>query len=281
MKPRVIILTGLSGSGKTVALRAFEDCGYFCTDNLPPALIDEFIKISAAEGLNSIAIGVDIREKTFLAGIDSTISRLKSTYNFETVFLEAEIETLLRRFKETRRPHPLAGRGGDIRESIRSESSALQPLRDLSDRIVDTTSLSPHQLRDTIRTMFCSVRHDKMHVIITSFGYKFGIPSNADLVFDVRFLPNPHFVTELRELTGTDRPVKEFVFQDDKGPAFLSLLREILDFLIPLYIKEGKSYLNICIGCTGGRHRSVAIAEELIADFRRYPVSLETVHRDI
>ncbi|MGW8272206.1 MAG: RNase adapter RapZ, partial [Thermodesulfovibrionales bacterium] len=211
MKPRVIILTGLSGSGKTVALRAFEDCGYFCTDNLPPALIDEFIKISAAEGLNSIAIGVDIREKTFLAGIDSTISRLKSTYNFETVFLEAEIETLLRRFKETRRPHPLAGRGGDIRESIRSESSALQPLRDLSDRIVDTTSLSPHQLRDTIRTMFCSVRHDKMHVIITSFGYKFGIPSNADLVFDVRFLPNPHFVTELRELTGTDRPVKEFV----------------------------------------------------------------------
>ncbi|MGE5894694.1 MAG: RNase adapter RapZ [bacterium] len=282
MKFTVVILTGLSGSGKTVALRALEDCGYFCTDNLPPALIDDFIRISASEEMTSLAVGIDIREKSFLQGIEQTIGKLKSLSRLEVVFLEAETEILLRRFKETRRPHPLAAQyRTDIKQSIEHEIVTLKPLRDLSDRIIDTSSFTPHQLRDTIRSIYCSPARDTLNIVLTSFGFKFGVPVHADLVFDVRFLPNPHFVADLRDLTGRDSAVRDYVFAGGDAASFLDHIKGFLDFMVPRYIREGKSYLNICIGCTGGKHRSVAVVEALAGHMTKFPARVEIIHRDI
>jgi UPF0042 nucleotide-binding protein len=278
----IIILTGLSGAGKTVALRALEDCGYFCTDNLPPQLINDFINITASTDIRSIAIGIDIREKGFLNEIDNIIETLKERQNIEIVFLESERDVIIRRFKETRRPHPLSKLYGyDIEKAFESEISILSPLRNMADRVIDTSPFSPHQLRDMIKSIFGGSEADKLNVILTSFGFKFGVPQSADLIFDVRFLPNPHFVSELRALTGTDKAVLDYVKKDGNSEVFISKIKDTMDFLIPLYIKEGKSSLNICIGCTGGRHRSVAVIEELKDHFSNYPVNLETVHREL
>lgn len=282
MKLFIVILTGLSGSGKTVALRALEDCGFFCTDNLPPPLIDDFIKTSTESGVSTIAIGIDIREKKFLSGIQDTLRNLKEVYSPEIVFIEAEKDTLIRRFKETRRPHPLGVHYDfDIIKAIDGEASILRPLRDLADRVIDTTAYSPHHLRDTITSIFCDAQRKKMNIVLTSFGYKFGVPRNADLIFDVRFIANPHFIPALRELTGLDKPVEDFISDDTNSGIFLDKVKEMFEFLIPLYIKEGKAYLNICIGCTGGRHRSVNIVEELSDYMNTFPVNVKVIHRDL
>ncbi len=282
MNLSIIILTGLSGAGKTVVLRALEDCGYFCTDNLPPQLINDFINITSSTDIRSIAIGIDIREKGFLNGIDNIIENLKKRQNIEIVFLESERDVIIRRFKETRRPHPLCKQYGyDIEKAFESEISILSPLRKMADRVIDTSPFSPHQLRDMIKSIYGGSDADKLNVVLTSFGFKFGVPQSADLVFDVRFLPNPHFVSELRDLTGTDKAVLDYVKKDGNSEVFIAKIKDIMDFLIPLYIKEGKSSLNICIGCTGGRHRSVSVIEELKDHFSHYPVNLETVHREL
>lgn len=278
--PFIVIITGLSGSGKTVALRALEDSGFFCVDNLPVALIESFIaEISKNPEIRKIGIGIDIREKGFLTDVESVIKVLKSNFHTEILFFEAEQDVLLRRFKETRRPHPLQG---NIEDAIRIEQEMLLVLREISDRIIDTSSFTPHQLRRFITCQFSStIGHDIMSVVLISFGFKFGAPQNIDLLFDVRFLPNPHFVPELKPLKGTDKRVADFVLKNKTAIIYIRKIKNLIDFLIPNYIKEGKSFLTIGIGCTGGNHRSPAIVEKLATVIKKHPVKLEIVHRDI
>jgi len=280
LKPTIVIITGLSGSGKTVALRALEDSDFFCVDNLPVILIDSFASIvSESREIKRIGIGVDIREKGFLSEIIDALKTLRTKYHMEILFLEAEREILVRRFKETRRPHPL---GGNIEEAIQVEKERLAPLRDAADRIIDTSSLTPHQLRRFIVSSYGAKIDEKaMTLVLISFGFKFGAPQNVDLLFDARFLPNPNFVPKLRPLKGTDKRVSDYVFQGGTAKAYVSKIKELIDFLIPLYIKEGRPYLTIGIGCTGGNHRSPAIAEKLRNYLKKYPIDLSVVHRDI
>lgn len=277
---RIVIISGLSGSGKTVALRAVEDLDFFCVDNLPVSLIGSLVsRITSDTGTKNIAIGIDIREKEFLSDIDRMLRGLKKKHRVEIVFLEAETEVLVRRFKETRRPHPL---GGGLEEAIKKERSALSVLKDDADRVIDTSSFSPHQLRKTIFSLYGPQRGLKeMTVTLISFGFKYGAPQNIDLLFDVRFLPNPNFVPELKHLTGTDRPVAAYVFRQPETKEFMEKIRKLFDFLIPLYIKEGKSYLSIAVGCTGGNHRSPAIVEKMADFVGKGNVDLRVIHRDM
>jgi UPF0042 nucleotide-binding protein len=284
LKPSIVIISGLSGSGKTVALRAVEDIGFVCVDNLPPQLIDSFVStIAGKDGDTRIAIGMDIREKDFLHVIDGALPPLRKKYNIDIIFLEAEKDVLLRRFKETRRPHPLmTPELRDIDEAISIEKGLLLPLRDVAGRIVDTTPFSPHQLRQYMISLFGTEKSSyEMNVTIMSFGYKFGVPRNADLLFDVRFLPNPHFVPELKALNGTDAAVREFVLSKPQSKEFIKKLMDLLGFLIPAYKKEGKAYLTIGIGCTGGRHRSITIAQEVAALIKQDSLGISVVHRDL
>lgn len=278
--PRVIIITGLSGSGKTVALRAVEDAHFFCVDNLPVSLIDSLIaKISVNTKTANIAIGIDIREKEFLTDIDTVLKNLRNSYSVETLFLEAETPVLLRRFKETRRPHPL---GGVLEGAIRKEKRSLALLREHADRIIDTSSLSPHELRKLILSLIAPVPKQKdLSINLISFGFKHGIPQNVDLLFDVRFLPNPNFVPRLKPLNGTDKRVADYIFKDPATKEFKKRFKNLLDFLIPQYIKEGKSYLSIAVGCTGGTHRSPAVVEDIAKNIARASVDLAVIHRDM
>jgi UPF0042 nucleotide-binding protein len=278
--PAIVIITGLSGSGKTVALRSLEDSGFFCVDNLPIALIDSFISIiSKNKEIRKIGIGIDIREKGFLSEVIEVMQTLKSKYRTEVLFLEAEEEVLLRRFKETRRPHPLVG---NIEDAIHIERERLFVVKEAADRIIDTSSFTPHQLRQFVTSLY---REDKgkklMTVVLISFGFKSGTPQNVDMLFDVRFLPNPHFVSELKALKGTDRKVSRYVLQKRSTKEFMSKVQTLFDFLIPHYIKEGRPYLTIGIGCTGGNHRSPALVEKMRDYFKKYPVQVSVVHRDI
>jgi len=277
---RVLIITGLSGSGKTVALRAVEDSDFFCVDNLPVSLISSLItKISGQAGTKHIAIGVDIREKEFLTDIDMVLKDIRSRYQVEMLFLEADTDILIRRFKETRRPHPL---GGDIDHAVATEQKILAPLRENADRIIDTSSLSPHQLRKLVSSMYDSAKVQKdLSVSLISFGFKYGISQNIDLLFDVRFLPNPHFIPGLKELNGTDKKVADFVLKHSETKVFIQKVRDLLNFLIPLYIKEGKSYLSIAFGCTGGKHRSPSITEEISRLIKTKNIDLNVIHRDL
>lgn len=278
--PRIVIISGLSGSGKTVALRAVEDLNFFCVDNLPVSLIGSLIsRVAADTGVRNIAISVDIREKEFLSDIDRILRGLKKKHRVEIVFLEAETEVLVRRFKETRRPHPL---GGELEDAIMKERAALSALKDDADRVIDTSSFSPHQLRKMIFSLYGSQSGLKdMTVSLISFGFKYGVPQNIDLLFDVRFLSNPNFVPELKQLNGTDRRVSAYVFRQPETKEFMKKLRQLLDFLVPLYVREGKSYLSIAIGCTGGNHRSPAIVEKTAAFLRKSNVDLRVIHRDM
>jgi UPF0042 nucleotide-binding protein len=280
-KPSIAIITGLSGSGKSVALRALEDIGFFCVDNLPPQLIDSFAS-TIAEKVSRIAIGIDIRERDFLPVVDSVIKGLRKKYSITIIFLEAENDVLMRRFKETRRPHPLTGQEKDIQQAISTERDLLQPLRDNADRIIDTSSFTPHQLRHHMTSLYAhEAARDSMSLTLISFGYKFGVPQNIDLLFDVRFIPNPHFVPELKDLRGTDAPVREFVLEKPEAGEFVKKLVDLLNFLIPLYRSEGKASLHIGIGCTGGRHRSPAILEKVASLIEQDYLDITTVHRDM
>ncbi|MBI4850159.1 MAG: RNase adapter RapZ [Nitrospirae bacterium] len=275
-----VFLTGLAGSGISIALRAFEDGGFFCVDNLPTTLIESFIALcKKTPSISKIAIGVDIRERKFLTDFADTLAILRKTQKPEIIFLEASEDVLIRRFKETRRPHPLGYK--NLKNSLRKEAQLLQPIRDAADKVIDTSSLSPHQLRKLITKSFLTREPSGMSVGLVSFGYKYGIPLEADLLFDVRFLPNPYFVPDLKPLPGTSPKVKKFVLSQGATMDFLDKLNALLDHLIPLYKQEGKSYLTIGIGCTGGRHRSPVIAEEIKKHFRKKKLNVSVAHRDI
>jgi len=279
--PRVVIISGLSGSGKTVALRAIEDLHFFCVDNLPVSLIDSLVsKVSRHPGDRDIAVGVDIREKESLPGIAKVLATLRGRYRLEILFLEAETQVLIRRFKETRRPHPL---GGDLETAIQAEKLRLEPLKQNADRVIDTSSYSPHQLRGLITSLYSKGGEDiqDMTVTLISFGFKYGVPQNIDLLFDVRFLPNPFFVPALKYRNGTDRLTAEYVLNNPDAKAFLKKANDLLAFLLPRYRREGRAYLSVAIGCTGGNHRSPAIVEEIARLVGKEKLGVNVVHRDM
>jgi UPF0042 nucleotide-binding protein len=283
-EPRILIITGLSGSGKTHVARALEDIGWFCVDNLPSALIPRFAElIRGSEELHRSALVVDMREREFLKQFPHVFRQLRGRGGVaaSVLFLEADEKVLVRRFSETRRPHPLAINQPAI-EGIREEREALRPIRKMADLILDTSDYTVHQLRDYIREHY-DVRHEAAPLVlsVTSFGYKYGVPSEADLVFDVRFLPNPNFVPSLKPLTGNHAPVIRYMRRQKDTAVFLDKMKSFLSYVIPRYIKEGKSYLTIGIGCTGGRHRSVMVANALAEALsgRGYPVRVR--HRDL
>ncbi len=283
MYRQIIIITGLSGAGKTVALRALEDVGFFCVDNFPIVLLHDLLNISSKdESVNRVAIGVDVREKAFLKDIYKLVDSLKNTFHIEIIFLEAEQSVLIRRYKETRRPHPLQSEGLGIEEAMKKEMELLSSLRELADRVVDTSSLTPHQLRALIMEMYGGKTNRELFINLISFGYKFGIPQNVDLLFDVRFLPNPYFVQDLKDLTGLDSRVKEYVLKDSFSEEVIDRLKDLLKTFIRGYIKEGKSLVNIGIGCTGGRHRSPVIVEEMVSFIEKeFKIKPQVIHRDI
>ena len=285
---RFIVLTGLSGSGKSQAIRALEDLGYFCVDNIPTPLIPTLADLVRREGISRVAIVVDIREKNFIAEFPRIYRKLRSMkgLNPALIFLEATHATLVRRFSETRRPHPLAP-DSSASEGIKTERRKMNRIREMADQIIDTSDLTVHQLRQAFKTFAFSSgdvkgQTSRLAVTLVSFGFKHGIPMDADLVFDVRFLPNPHFVPRLRPKTGRDRAVIKFMEENRATGDLLSRLTELLKFLLPQYVAEGKSYLTIAVGCTGGRHRSVMIAESLRKTLSGVQGSRVRVHhRDI
>jgi len=283
-RKRLIIITGLSGSGKTSAARALEDEGFFVVDNLPLALLPDFLKLAHREKSRTrdIALVIDVRTREFLLNLDSSLQEIAGCgFGLEIYFLEATDESLIRRYSETRRRHPLSEKMS-IPEAIVEERRMLGPLRGKATMIIDSTGLSPHQLRSRfLQIVQGEAGTVPLVVRLQSFGYRYGIPIESDLVIDVRFLPNPHFDPQLRPLTGLNRSVREYIHARQACPDFLGRFENLLGFLIPQYKKEGKSYLTLSIGCTGGRHRSVAIVEDLRSFFSEQSVSLDIIHRDI
>lgn len=285
---RVVLISGLSGSGKTTAIKVLEDMGFYCVDNLPIVLLPTFVELcsQSAGGITKVAVVADIRGKEFLEGFRQIIQKLREDgHMIEILFLESSGEVLVRRYSETRRQHPLAI-GKPVIEGIRSEREGLRIMRDMADKVIDTSGFNVHQFQDEIRKYFSDEsRLRKMTITLLSFGYSYGIPQEADLLVDVRFLPNPFFVAELERLNGEDSQVAEYVLQWDETREFLRRFQELVDFLIPLYKKEGKTYLTIAIGCTGGRHRSIVVANTLGAylrnKFKQGDFILRTNHRDI
>jgi RNase adapter protein RapZ len=279
-----IVLTGLSGSGKSQAIRALEDLGYFCVDNLPTTLIPTLATLFVRGGdIEKVAIVVDVREGNFLSAFPRVLARLRSMRGLNPVliFLEASNATLVRRFSETRRPHPLA-RDRSATEGIRDERERLTAIRDLADEIVDTSDMNVHELRQFFMGLSRDRTRARLVVTLLSFGFKHGVPVDADLMFDVRCLPNPHFVPTLRRRTGRDRAVSVFMERDPATRAFMDRLQDYLAFVLPYYVSEGKSYLTVAIGCTGGRHRSVMIAERLRKGMAgTKDITARVRHRDI
>jgi RNase adapter protein RapZ len=278
-----VILTGLSGSGKGSVLNTFEDLGFYCVDNLPVALIPVFSDLLYDEGRGEIeraALLVDAREGEHIEQLPGYYRTLAGKHPTTLVFIEASNEALLRRFSETRRPHPL-GRRVSVAEGIREERHRMAPIRRLADLVIDTTRFNVHELRQFIIDRFQNPGRRPLLVSVVSFGFRNGIPSDADLVFDVRFLPNPHFIPRLRPFSGKDRRVARYIRSFPQTKQFLHRIEGLLRYLIPHYINEGKSYLTVALGCTGGRHRSVALAEVIAHDLERSGYATKVVHRDM
>jgi UPF0042 nucleotide-binding protein len=281
---QVVIITGLSGSGKSTALRALEDIGFFCVDNLPVVLLPKFIQIqsSASKKISKVAIVMDLREESFLEKYHQIFRKLKEKgYTIDIIFLDSRDDALLHRFSETRRVHPLAIKGS-VMEGISMERAKLEKLKGMADHVIDTTSHNVHQLKDTIQRIYlASSGGRRLMIDIASFGYRYGLPADADMVFDVRFLKNPYFVKELKEYDGHHERVRDYVLTSEDSQVFIHKLFQLMEFLIPLYEKEGKSRLNIALGCTGGKHRSVVMANELAAFFNKKGYHVNSNHRDI
>jgi len=282
---RIIVVTGLSGSGRSAALKAFEDIGFYCVDNLPLALLHGFVDFAQRSRETSrSAIGIDVREKGFVELFPALYGELKAGGNvfLELLFLDSSDQTIVRRFSETRRPHPLARGATPLLDGIRKERAALGEVRKLADRIIDTTDYTVHDLRQAVERHYSDTSADRpMTITIVTFGYKFGTPYDVDLLFDLRFLPNPHFVPELRPLTGEDKRVRDYVMAKPEATEFLDRLAGFLEYLLPQYRSEGKSYLTIGFGCTGGRHRSVSLALLVAERLRAGGCEVNVKHRDI
>jgi UPF0042 nucleotide-binding protein len=281
---RIVIITGLSGSGKSTALRSLEDIGFFCVDNLPVVLLPRFLKIQFNDSkvITKVAMVMDLREKSFLEKYTRIFTKLKSMgYKLEILFLDSSDDALLHRFSETRRVHPISVKGS-VMEGINLEREKLAPLKQMADKVIDTTSYNVHQLKDVVQRHFISSSASQRMIIhVTSFGYRYGVPADADIVLDVRFLPNPYFVEELKYYNGHHQDVRDYVLESDESKIFIQKLFDMMAFLIPLYEKEGKARLNIALGCTGGRHRSVVMANQIGSYFsdKNYIVTIN--HRDI
>jgi len=282
---RFVFITGLSGSGKTLAMKALEDAGFFCVDNLPPSLLGPFAELTAkgGEGLDRVAVVADIRERGFLKDFPDVFQRLRHR-GFQTslIFLEAREEILVRRFSESRRPHPLAVGKGSVRDAVRKERRKLAAIRRLADQVLDTSEMTVHELRRYLLEHFQDLGAPRGPAInVLSFSYKYGVPHDADLVFDVRFLVNPFFEKSLRNKDGNDPAVERFLFSFPATNEFIQKLDSFVNYLIPQYMSEGKSYLTIAIGCTGGRHRSVMVANEMARRLEKRGLSVTLAHRDV
>ena len=279
---QLVILTGLSGSGKSTVLKTFEDLGFYCVDNLPVDLIPTFSELHMQAGgeIERAALLVDAREGDQLARLPAIYRRISREQPATLVFIDATDEALVRRFSETRRPHPL-GRDRSVFESLRRERALMAPIRKLADFAIDTTKFNVHELRQFITQKFQKASPRPLLVSLVSFGYRYGLPADADLVFDVRFLPNPHFVPQLRRYSGKDSRVARYIRSFPQTGEFLRRIEGLLAYLIPHYIREGKSYLTVAIGCTGGRHRSVMLAEAISRALARRGYTAKVVHRDI
>jgi RNase adapter protein RapZ len=285
MSLRLNIITGLSGSGKRTVMKAFEDLGFFCVDNLPIVLVPKFVELCRrTHDIEQAALVIDARERRFLTQFPPMFDELKNQPDLEIslIFLEASDESLLRRFSETRRPHPLVETTNNLLEAIRAEKKLLEPIRDLADLIVDTSNHTVHTLRNYFVDEF-STSGAELDMLLTfiSFGYKHGMPHALDLLFDVRFLPNPHFVPDLKPLTGRHNEVIEFMMKHEEVGETIERFSDMLLYLVPRYKREGRSYLTIGIGCTGGQHRSVMVAEALCERLRKDGYKSHTTHRDI
>lgn len=281
-RPHLVIITGMSGAGKTQAVRALEDSGFFCIDNLPPVFVPKFIELlnESSNHLDKVALVMDIRGGKFFQALEETLAFLNNNYPYEMLFLDASDEALVRRFKETRRKHPLLAEQG-VLEGIIEERKRLEPLRGLASKIIDTSELTPKQLKQQVVELFADEKKAKIVITVVSFGYKYGIPLDADLVMDVRFLPNPFYVKELKSLTGEDERVQSYVLSSPETGVFVEKFAEMLDFLIPYYIKEGKTHLVVAIGCTGGQHRSVTLANKINSIIKNSDYKVIITHRDL
>ena len=281
---KLVVISGLSGSGKSHALKCFEDVGYFCIDNLPPALLPTFVELCHQQGgeIKYVALGIDVRERVFFSNLVEILERVKALgHAVELVFLEAREEVLVRRFSESRRPHPLLP-DLPVLEGVRFEKERLADLRRHADRIIDTSDLTVHELRELLIRQFRQEgAPHRLTISLVTFGFKFGVPYDIDLLFDVRFLRNPFFVPDLKPLTGEDPRVRNYVLTDPDAVAFIGQLEGLFKFLIPLFERERRSYVNVGLGCTGGRHRSVAIAGRLQESFSVLGYQVTVAHRDL
>lgn len=280
---KIVIMTGLSGAGKSNAANFLEDIGFYCVDNMPPVLMNKFVDILMEnKEISKVGIIMDIRGGRFFDDLFESLEQLRNRgIRYEIVFLEASTEELIRRFKQTRRIHPLS-QDGSIEEGIEREREKLKELKAIANHIIDTTDMIPSQFKEILQSLYIKGgKSSNLTVNIISFGYKKGLPLDADLVFDVRFLPNPHYIEELREFTGNDEAVRNYVMQWPESKEFLERLKGLLDFLVPYYIREGKYRLIVAIGCTGGKHRSVAVANEIYEYLKEKGSKVVVHHRDI
>lgn len=280
---KFVIVTGLSGSGKSETMRALEDMGFYCVDNLPPALITKFAELcyQPNSSIDKVALGIDIRGRKFFEALHESLNYLrKENYKYEMLYLDCSDDVLLKRYKMTRRNHPLS-RNIQIPEGIKMERTIMEPLKEISDCIIDTTNMKPKDLKDEISKIYCvGEENNKLTISVVSFGFKHGIPADCDLVFDVRFLPNPYYLEELRPKTGDDQDVRDYVMNSKISEEFFSKLNDMIQFLVPQYIEEGKQHLVIGIGCTGGRHRSVTISNLIYDELINKGYRVIKKHRD-
>jgi RNase adapter protein RapZ len=278
---KFIILSGISGSGKTTFLRALEDIGYFCVDNFPLILLKKFSVLSKMIGdkVQKCALVIDIREKEFFDVGKDTLKHIKKQFGAELIFLESPDEILLKRFRETRRLHPLNA-NSNVKDALKEERELVRWIKEISDKVIDTSVFTPHELRRFVLKTYSHTKY-KMKINLMSFGYTYGLPLEADMVLDVRFLPNPFFIDSLKDKTGLSEEISEYIMSDNVYSKYFLLLLDFLLYLIPLFEKEGKSYLTICFGCTGGKHRSVFIASKLSERLLTMNYDVTTMHRDI
>lgn len=281
---RFVVVTGMSGGGKSTALKMLEDTGFYCVDNLPVSLLEKFIELIAMPDseITKVALGLDVRAGHSFAGVVDILHKQKEKgYELEILFMDAQDRALVKRYKETRRVHPLAAEGR-IEDGIRQERELLAEIRKKADFVIDTTNLLTRELKEELDRIFIqNEEYNSLMITLLSFGFKYGIPADADLVFDVRFLPNPFYIDELKQKTGNDKEVQDYVMQFPEASVFLDKLTDMLDFLIPNYIKEGKYQLVVAIGCTGGQHRSVTLANELYARMKNWGgYGIKLFHRE-